>query len=54
MNPLESLKGYRTYIGLVACFIYAVLIQMQVVESNEALWGLIALWTGASFRAAVK
>ena len=50
----EYLSGKKTYIGLVACFIYAVLIQMQVAESNEAVWGLIALWTGASFRAAVK
>lgn len=50
---MEYLKGKKTYIGLVICFIYAVLIQMQIVESNEAIWGLIALYTGASFRAAV-
>ena len=51
---MEYLSGKKTYIGLVAGFLYSVLIQMQVVESNDAIWGLIALYTGASFRAAVS
>lgn len=49
-----SLSGNKTFIGVVASAVYLVLIQAGVVESNEAVWGAIVLWTGVSLRLAIK
>lgn len=48
------LKGKKTYIGLGAASVYAVLCIVGVTESNELTWTLIAVWTGFSFRAAMS
>jgi hypothetical protein len=48
------LKGKKTYIGLIAATLYAILVQAGVLPNEEAIWGLILLWTGVSFRAAIS
>lgn len=47
-------RGKKTYLGLTAASIYAVLCIARVTESNEMVWTLIAVWTGFSFRAAMS
>lgn len=45
---IDFLSGKKTIIGFIAAFVYACLIQFAGLPSNEAVWGLIALWTGVS------
>ena len=51
---LDALKGYKTVIGFVVSAAYLVGIEMGWVDSNEAIWGLIILWTGVSLRMGMK
>lgn len=50
---LDFLSGYKTYIGIVAFAVYAILITAGVVESNELVWTAIATWTGVAYRMAI-
>jgi hypothetical protein len=51
---VSFLKGYKTYIGIVAAAVYSILIYAGVLASDEIVWTAIAAWTGISYRAALS
>lgn len=54
MNKLRNfLDGKKTYLGWAAVLVYAVLIYLNVVQTNEMVWAVIATWTGVSTRLAI-
>ena len=55
MNDITSfLSGYKTYIGIAASLVYAALISLGTVESEEMVWAVILAWTGFSLRAGIS
>jgi hypothetical protein len=51
---LNALKGYKSIIGFAVSAAYLIAIELGYLDSNEAVWGLIILWTGVSLRMGMK
>jgi len=53
-KTLDFLDGKKTFIGIGVGVVYSLLVTFNVVPNSEAVWGLIAAFTGVSYRLALK